>query len=297
LSKMSLHTSPIFALFFSFFLLLSSTNAFNISKLLGQYPGFTTFNNYLTQTQLADTINSRQTITVLAVDNSAISPLSSHPTDVIKKILSAHVILDYFDVPKLQKLQNKTAILTTLLQSSGQATGQQGFLNVTVLSTGGVAFGSAVAGSNLGSNLVKSVASQPYNISVLQVSNVIIPTGIAGGTNSSTNSSAPPPSSSSSSSSPANTPSKSPTPAVAPTKAPAPSNAKPPAAATPKSSKAPAPSTAPSDASPPSDADAPSDGAEGPSDADAPTTDSPIGSPPMPADAPAAEGPAADAPA
>ncbi|KAF2301658.1 hypothetical protein GH714_028524 [Hevea brasiliensis] len=93
-------------------------------------------------------------------------------------VLSLHVILDYYDAAKLQNLSKKTVILTTLYQSSGQARGKEGFLNVTDMGGDQVAFGSAVAGSSLNSNLVKSVTSQPYNISVLQVSSPIMPESV-----------------------------------------------------------------------------------------------------------------------
>ncbi|KAL3512012.1 hypothetical protein ACH5RR_024729 [Cinchona calisaya] len=178
----------------SFFLLFYTVNAFNITQLLSQYPDFSTFNDYLTQTQLAGAINSRQTITVLAVDNGNMSPVSGKPPDVLKSIMSLHVILDYYDVPKIQHLPKKTAILTTLLQTNGKANGQLGFLNVTNLSPGNIAFGSAVKGSPLRADLVKPIAVQPYNISVLQVSTVIIPLGIDNTTSNSTSSPPPPPS-------------------------------------------------------------------------------------------------------
>ncbi|KAL7191564.1 hypothetical protein ACSBR2_023609 [Camellia fascicularis] len=172
-------------LFFSLlllFLFFHIANGFNITKLLSQYSDFSTFNSYLTQTQLAGDINSRQTITILVVDNDGMSSLSSKPANVLKKIMSIHVVLDYYDLPKLKKLSKKSSILTTLFQSSGQASGQQGFLNVTNMNNGDIVFGSAIHGSNLGANLVKSVASQPYNVSVLQISTVLIPTGIENST-------------------------------------------------------------------------------------------------------------------
>ncbi|OVA18995.1 FAS1 domain [Macleaya cordata] len=257
-------------LFVSLFLLISSSTAFNITKLLAFYdPEYSTFNGYLTETQLAADINKRQTITVLAVPNSAMSQLSGKSKDVIRDVISLHVVLDYFDLPKLQKLSKKTALLTTLFQSSGIADGQQGFLNVTELSSGQFAFGSAVKGSSLNANLVKSVAAQPYNISVLQVSSLIIPTGIG----NSPPSPPPPPSAA-----PAHSPSVAPAPSKS-KKAPTPSPSKAPVASPPKSAKAPAPS---SDA-PAADAPSPS------SDADAP-----VSSPPSPGPA---EGPIADAPA
>ncbi|KAF2323068.1 hypothetical protein GH714_033134 [Hevea brasiliensis] len=183
--------------------------------ILSNYSDFGNFNDMLSRTQLADAINSRRTITVLAVDNGNVSPLNGLSSDVQKRVLSLHVILDYYDLAKLQRLSKKSAILTTLYQSTGQAGGKEGFLNVTDMGGDQVAFGSAVAGSSLNANLVQSVTAQPYNISVLQVSSLIMPESV---TKSNTSTKTPPPA-----------------------KAPAPSKAKPPA---PASDMAPAPADA-----------------------------------------------------
>ncbi|KGN60156.1 fasciclin-like arabinogalactan protein 14 [Cucumis sativus] len=213
------------ALLFNF-LLFSAASAFNITKLLSQFPDFTNFNDLLTQTKLADDINSRKTITILAVDNGAISGISGKPLDVMKRILSVHVILDYYDVQKLGKLSSdNTTVLTTLYQTSGTATNEQGFLKVTLINEGEVAFKSAVKGATADSKLVKSVVSQPYNIVVLQITSPIQVPGIdTKPTNSTT---APPPSKSSS---PAGSPKEAPVPSAE-----TPSEADAPAAESPKS--------------------------------------------------------------
>ncbi|KAL9669312.1 hypothetical protein QQ045_006856 [Rhodiola kirilowii] len=254
----------------SIFILINHATSFDITKMLSQQQDFSSFSNLLTQTQVASQINSRQTITVLALDNSAVSQISGKPRDVLKKILEVHVILDYYDVQKLQKLSNKTALLTTLFQASGQANGQQGFVNVTDTESGTVAFGSAVAGSSLNANLVKSVVSQPYNISVLQISSPILPPGIEG-------------SSKSAGTAQLSTP---PTGAPPPTSTtPSPSTSAPP-----QKSKTPTPSSAPS---------ASDDGSTPPTSADAPTVSSPASAPSdAPVGSPLADGPiAADGPA
>ncbi|KAF8021677.1 hypothetical protein BT93_G1966 [Corymbia citriodora subsp. variegata] len=296
--------NPLHSLLFLFCLLPSSTTAVNISNILSKYPEFSTFNNDLTLSQVASAINARQSITVLVVDNSGMSSLSGQPAETVRDILSLLVVLDYYDPQKLQQLPSKTAILTTLLQASGRAVGLQGFLNVTSSSSGGIVFGSAVQGSSVHSNLVKSVTAQPYNISVLQISSTIMPPNM-GRTNSSSgsNSTSSPPSLAPASPSP----SKSPVPASSPTMSPG--------AAPPKSGKAPTPAAA---ATPPSNgsgaispatspATSPSGvGAGSPTNANAPAADAPVGSPPTPAGAvadgpagangPAADDPAADAP-
>ncbi|XP_004305605.1 PREDICTED: uncharacterized protein LOC101308896 [Fragaria vesca subsp. vesca] len=161
----------------SFFLVMmllsiSSCSAFNITKLLEKEDDFSTFNQHLSDTKLADQINKRSTITVLAVDNSAIGGLGDD--SVVKAIMSVHVILDYYDKEKLTKLakNNKSATLTTLYQTSGLAKNEQGFVRIAT-DDDGITFGSASKGSQMNSKLVKSVTSQPYNISVLQVSSII----------------------------------------------------------------------------------------------------------------------------
>ena len=276
--------------FLVIYLFFSSSLAFNITRLLGQKPEFSSLNDYLTQTKLSDEINRRRTITFLAIDNSAISSLSGKPLEVIKKILSVHVILDYYDVEKITKLgiSNKTSVLTTLFQASGVAVDQQGFLDVSLVNEGEIAFGSAVKGAALNAKLVKSVAAQPYNISVLQITAPIQVPGIESST-------PPPPQSTRPSTSPVPVPKKSPVNAPSPSKKPV--------APTPsKSSEAPAPvedDAAVPAAEPAADAPESDDAPAAEPVADGPDSDVPTSSPPKPdvaadnADAPAPKASAA----
>ncbi|XP_020266761.1 fasciclin-like arabinogalactan protein 14 [Asparagus officinalis] len=175
---MASNPSPL--LFLLPFLLLSSlSSAFNITAILDQYPDFANFNSLLSQTKLADKINKRVTLTVLAVDSSGLASVSGLPVDELERILSVHVILDYFDMTKLKTINKKSTSLTTLYQTTGTADQRQGFLNMTKGGDGKIAFGSAMPGSPINSNLVKSIMNKPYNISVLQVSSVIVPPGVA----------------------------------------------------------------------------------------------------------------------
>ncbi|MCD7459914.1 hypothetical protein HAX54_042295 [Datura stramonium] len=71
-------------------------------------------------------------------------------------VLTVHVLLDYYDVDKMHKLPNNTAKAPTLFQTTGQASNDEGFLNMTHLGSGSISLGSAVKGATLGSNVVKS---------------------------------------------------------------------------------------------------------------------------------------------
>ncbi|KAG6593704.1 Fasciclin-like arabinogalactan protein 10, partial [Cucurbita argyrosperma subsp. argyrosperma] len=166
------------------FLALVATSAaivtgHNITDILKDFPEYSDFSSYLQQTRLADEINSRQTITVLVVSNGALSPVvAKHPLSVIKNFLSLHIVLDYYDPAKLHKISNGTTLSTTLYQTTGNAPGNLGFVNITDLQGGKVKFGSAVPGSKLDSSYTKSVKQIPYNISVIEISAPIIAPGI-----------------------------------------------------------------------------------------------------------------------
>jgi hypothetical protein len=159
-----------------FLLFLSSTShAHNITTILAKNPEFSTFNHYLTLTHLASEINRRLTITVLAVDNAAMSSLLSKHLSLstIKNVLSLHVLVDYFGSKKLHQITNGTALTATMYQATGAAPGSSGYVNITDLKGGKVGFGAADNGGNLDAVYVKAVHETPYNISVLQISQVI----------------------------------------------------------------------------------------------------------------------------
>merc|ERR1712226_987473 len=278
LSNMDSKASSL--LFFALFLAFSSAAlAFNITMLLDRHPDFSSMNDYLSKTQLDKQINSRNTITVLAVDNKAIAGLSGLNLDEVRKILSVHVVLDYYDVQKLSTLTKKSTLLTTLFQASGTAMNQQGFVNVSIINEGEIAFGSGVKGSKLESKLVKSVAAQPFNISVLQISSAIVPPGI----NKEKQKRTKPPSALVPLPGKAPTPGKAPAPAgnapaQSPSNNPVPEAPSPTGAGTPEESPAPV-ADSPAEADPPAGADTPAEadtpaGADSPAEANAPGSES-----------------------
>ncbi|XP_027333755.1 fasciclin-like arabinogalactan protein 10 [Abrus precatorius] len=157
----------------------ATVSGHNITDILAGSPDYSDFNSYLSQTKLADEINSRVTITVLVLNNAAFSAVTrDHPLSVIKNLLSLHILLDYFDNSKLHQIPNGTTHSTTLYQTTGSAQGNIGSVNITDLKGGKVGFGSAVPGSKLDSTYTKSVKQIPYNISVIEISAPIIAQGI-----------------------------------------------------------------------------------------------------------------------
>ncbi|OIT38370.1 PREDICTED: fasciclin-like arabinogalactan protein 3 [Nicotiana attenuata] len=242
----------IVALLCYFLLLASSASAFNITKILSQFSDYSTFNDLLSKSGLATEINKRATITILAVPNGAIGDLTSKSDDVLKSVLSTYVVLDYYDIPKLKSLKDKSVKMTTMYQQSGKARFDQGFLNVTA-KDGSFVFGSAVKDAQRDSRLEKSVMNQPYNISVLGISQPFVTPGLDG---TLAPVAAPPPKANNATSSPKSSPPASDDEAESPAE-----EAESPAS---EETEAPAPSkdadssaSSPSSDSPPADAQAP----------------------------------------
>ncbi|XP_020234385.1 fasciclin-like arabinogalactan protein 2 [Cajanus cajan] len=159
-------------------LLLTTTTtatAHNITRILAKHPEFSTFNHYLTVTHLAGEINRRQTITVLAIDNAAMSSLlDKHLTlPTLKNVLSLHVLVDYFGAKKLHQINNSTTLVSSMFQATGAAAGTAGYVNITNLKGGKVGFAAEDNDGALHSFYVKSVQEVPYYISVLQISHAI----------------------------------------------------------------------------------------------------------------------------
>ncbi|KAL5974382.1 Fasciclin-like arabinogalactan protein 1 [Asimina triloba] len=153
-------------------LLTCTADAHNITKILAEHPEFSTFNHYLTVTHLANEINSRETITVCAIDNAGMSAILSKRLglNTLKNVLRLHVLLDYFGTKKLHQITNGTALSATMYQATGSAPGTTGFVNITDLKGGKVGFGAEDNGGTLDASYVKSVKEIPYNISVIQIS-------------------------------------------------------------------------------------------------------------------------------
>ncbi|KAL6952862.1 Fasciclin-like arabinogalactan protein 2 [Sarracenia purpurea var. burkii] len=153
----------------------STTHAHNITRILAKHPEFSTFNHYLTLTHLAPEINRRQTITVCALDNAAMSDLLSKHLSLftIKNVLSLHVFADYFGAKKLHQITKGSTLTATLFQATGEASGTSGYVNITDLKGGKVGFAAEDNDGHLTSTYVKSIEELPYNISVIQISHIL----------------------------------------------------------------------------------------------------------------------------
>ncbi|KAJ0759349.1 putative fasciclin-like arabinogalactan protein [Helianthus annuus] len=101
-----MHPPAAISLLLLLLTITTTTNGHNITRILQKNPEFSTFNHYLTLTHLAGEINRRQTITVCAVDNAAMSDLTAKglSLETIKNVLSLHVFADYYGSKKLHEI-------------------------------------------------------------------------------------------------------------------------------------------------------------------------------------------------
>ncbi|XAR69631.1 hypothetical protein NMG60_11001307 [Bertholletia excelsa] len=156
-----------------------SATAASIGSVLQKYPEFSTFTDMLNKTDITKRCLEHSSITILAVDNSQMGTLEDKSNDVIDKALSAHFLLDYFDRNKLKTMQENTRLVTSIFQTTGKTDGRQGIINITRLGRNKeIFFRSAVQGTPFSSKFLKEIYTQPYNVSLLQVSNVIYTPGI-----------------------------------------------------------------------------------------------------------------------
>ncbi|ONK70547.1 uncharacterized protein A4U43_C05F34840 [Asparagus officinalis] len=158
--------------------LISSVTSHDITKMLAQFPEFSSYNDLLSQTQMAAEINSHQMITVFAAGASATSAISNQPAYVLRRILALHVIRDYYDNNKLSHIANTSIEVSTLFETTGHSTGKNGYLTLADIGGNMITVRSAEPGARNDAHIVKLVVSQPHNISVVEISGFIIPPNI-----------------------------------------------------------------------------------------------------------------------
>lgn len=156
----------------------------NITLILARKGGFSLFNRLLSSTSVADEINSRSSITVLAPNDSALGPLLAGyegggiPAQQISDTLRYHVLLEYMDIPDM-RLRPPGQLVTTLYQTTGRAAGELGWVSLSVEADGNVGVGLPFRGAPPNATIIATLSLFPYNISVLQVDKVLVPPQLA----------------------------------------------------------------------------------------------------------------------
>ncbi|CAN4096288.1 unnamed protein product [Withania somnifera] len=88
----------------------------------------------------------------------------------LKNVLSLHVFADYFGSKQLHRITKGTTLTATLFQATG-------YVNITNLKGKKLGFATEDNEGHFSANFLKSFQEIPYNISVIQISNIITSSG------------------------------------------------------------------------------------------------------------------------
>lgn len=158
----------------------------NVAAVLAAFPNFSDFLRLLTSSPVAGELTGRSSLTLLAVPNANLprspSAFAAASGADLADVLRYHVLLEYLSPSDLARLPASGKLVTTLFQTTGRAPSDLGAVNLTSSAAGGRSSTVVVhspAPSFPGSNatVLGAVTREPYNISVLAVGGLIVPSG------------------------------------------------------------------------------------------------------------------------
>jgi uncharacterized surface protein with fasciclin (FAS1) repeats len=178
--------SPCLALGAALFLLAASAlpspaAGVNVTTVLAAFPNFADFARLLASTPVAGELDGRSSLTLLAVPNANLpqSPaaLAAAAGADIADVLRYHVLLEYLAPSDLARLPASGKLVTTLFQTTGRAPSDLGAVNLTSGANSTVMICSPAPASGSNATVLGAVTAVPYNISVLAVGALIVPSG------------------------------------------------------------------------------------------------------------------------
>jgi uncharacterized surface protein with fasciclin (FAS1) repeats len=178
--------SPRLALGAALFLLASSVlpspaAGVNVTAVLAAFPNFADFARLLASTPVAGELAGRSSLTLLAVPNANLpqSPaaFAAAAGADIADVLRYHVLLEYLAPSDLTRLPASGKFVTTLFQTTGRAPSDLGAVNLTAGANSTVMVRSPAPSSGSNATVLGAVTAVPYNISVLAVGALMVPSG------------------------------------------------------------------------------------------------------------------------
>ncbi|KAL3518195.1 hypothetical protein ACH5RR_020784 [Cinchona calisaya] len=181
------HFTPVT---FIYFLLFSISHkpifAIDVTNLLSSYPDLSDFSNLLISTAVATDLSPRTSITLLAVPNTLLhySDLTNHhssPSDSslsstnLADVIRYHVLLEYISWPDLRLIPPNGKLITTLFQTTGRASANSGFVNMTRNPNSNAI---TVHSSTSNATVLSLIKTLPYNISIFSIDSLLIPSDI-----------------------------------------------------------------------------------------------------------------------
>ncbi|KAG2618804.1 fasciclin-like arabinogalactan protein 4 [Panicum virgatum] len=155
--------------------------AVNVTGVLSAFPDLADFTRLLASSPVLAELAGRSSLTLLAVPNGNLpqspSAFAAASGADLADVLRYHVLLEYLAPADLRRLPASGKLVTTLFQTTGRAPADLGAVNVTTAgATLAVVRSSApFPGSN--ATVLGAITAVPYNLSVLAVDGLIVPSG------------------------------------------------------------------------------------------------------------------------
>ncbi|XP_047093275.1 fasciclin-like arabinogalactan protein 4 [Lolium rigidum] len=164
-------------------LLAPQAAAVDVEAVLAPFPDLKGFARLLASSPVARELAGRSSLTLLAVPDRYLpqspSAFAAAAGADLADVLRYHVLLEYISPADLRRLPAYGKLVTTLFQTTGRASADLGAVNVTFTgpnnSLGVIRSPAPFPASN--ATVLGAVTSVPYNLSVLAVSGLIVPSG------------------------------------------------------------------------------------------------------------------------
>uniref|UniRef100_A0A0D9V7M6 FAS1 domain-containing protein n=1 Tax=Leersia perrieri TaxID=77586 RepID=A0A0D9V7M6_9ORYZ len=153
----------------------------NVTAALAAFPSFGDFARLLASSPVAGELATRSSLTLLAVPNNNLprspSAFAAASGADIADVLRYHVLLEYLSPSDLARLPSSGKLVTTLYQTTGRAPSDLGSVNLTIGGNSTVVVRSPAHFPASSATVLGAVTSVPYNLSVLAVGSLVIPSG------------------------------------------------------------------------------------------------------------------------
>ncbi|CAM0883510.1 unnamed protein product [Alopecurus aequalis] len=163
----------------------SPAEGINVTAMLAAFPDFSDFTRLLESSPVAGELAGRSSLTLLAVPNANLprspSAFAAASGADLADVLRYHVLLEYLSPSDLARLPATGKLVMTLFQTTGRAPSDLGAVNLTAVAVGNsstvVVRSPAPSPGSSNATVLGAVTSEPYNISVLAVGGLIVPSG------------------------------------------------------------------------------------------------------------------------
>ncbi|XP_062231582.1 fasciclin-like arabinogalactan protein 4 [Phragmites australis] len=155
--------------------------AVNVMGVLAAFPDLADFTRLLASSPVASELAGRSSLTLLAVPNGNLpqspSAFAAASGADLADVLRYHVLLEYLAPADLRRLPVSGKLVTTLFQTTGRAPADLGAVNVSTAGSSLAVIRSPAPFPGSNATVLGAITAVPYNLSVLSVDGLIVPSG------------------------------------------------------------------------------------------------------------------------